>query len=73
MTEYDIIYELPNFWVLRVKNGFEVLQTGITHSIRVAQIGYIGQIGIDKAKAECDKRQNLINKYCSDLIKLRIK
>jgi len=63
MTEADIIYELPNFWVLRVKNGFEVFQTGITHSVRVAQIGYKGQVGIDKAKAECDKRQNLMNRW----------
>ena len=58
IKESDIIHELPNFWVLRVTTGFEVLQNGITCSARVAQIGYTGQVGIDKAIAECQQRQN---------------
>lgn len=58
IKESDIIYELTNFWVLRVETGFEVLKTGVTHSTRVAQIGYTGQVGIDKAITECQQRQD---------------
>jgi hypothetical protein len=57
IKEKDILYMLPNFWVLRVKNGFEVLRSGTTHSTRCAQIGFKGAIGLNKAVAECDKRQ----------------
>jgi len=62
IKESDIIYELHNFWVLRVKNGFEVLQNGITHSTRVAQIGIKGNQGAKKAILECQKRQAKFDK-----------
>ena len=56
----DVMHETPDYWVLRVKNGFEVYKTGITHSVRCAQIGWRGQKGLDRAITECSKRQALI-------------
>lgn len=54
----DVIYEGHNHWVLRVKNGFEVYKNGIAHSTRCAQIGWTGTKGIERAIAECKRRDN---------------
>ncbi len=58
----DIIYETKNFWVLRVKSGFEVYKINVTHSTRCAQIGWEGEKGRERAIAECNKREELIVK-----------
>ena len=58
MKERDILFERDGYWVKasdRFK-GFEVYQTGLTHSVRVASIGYAGQPGLDRAKAEVERR-----------------
>ncbi len=59
----DVVYEQGQYWVLRVTegegsrySGYDVYRTGITHSTRCAQIGYTGQVGLDKALAEVARR-----------------
>jgi hypothetical protein len=58
--EEDIKAETANFWVLSVGDrGFEVYQTGVTASTRVACIGR-GEgprLGLDGAVAEMNRRQ----------------
>lgn len=58
MKESDILYENGNFWVTKAKTGkgFEVYQTGIFLSFRVARIGFEGSEGLERAKQEADKR-----------------
>lgn len=59
LKEKDIAYETPchKYWVLKLKSGhFEVYKTGITHSTRVAQIGYAGEVGLNRAINECNRR-----------------
>lgn len=56
----DIVHELKNHWVLQVANGYEVYKTGVTHSTRCAVIGFTGEIGKNKAIAECNRRESLI-------------
>lgn len=51
----DVIHETRNHWVLRVKNGFEVYKTGVTHSVRCAIIGYKGEEGKKRAITECER------------------
>lgn len=60
IKEKDIMYESLNYWVLRVKNGFEVYKTGLTHSTRCAQIGYHGEVGLTKSIEECNRREKQI-------------
>jgi hypothetical protein len=53
-TEADIKHETAHFWVLDAgRKGFQVFQTGITHSTLVASIGR--SIGLQRAidEAEC--------------------
>lgn len=57
MNLKDIVFESGNYWVLKVKHGFEVYKHGITHSARVAIIGYEGEIGIEKAIREIQRRK----------------
>lgn len=53
----DIAYEIGEYWVLgKGAKGFEVYRTGVTHSTRCAIIGFTGDIGLQKAKAEADRR-----------------
>jgi hypothetical protein len=59
VREADILYENPTHWVARAaKGGFEVYRIGITHSTRCATIGYEGDAGLQRAKAEADRRHN---------------
>lgn len=51
-----ILYEKEGFWVKRAKNGLEVYQNGLTHSTRVARIGYEGDEGLERAKNEIERR-----------------
>lgn len=58
LTEKDIAYESPcgKYWVKKVQKGFEVFKTGVTHSTRCAVIGYIGDVGLTRAKNEIERR-----------------
>lgn len=56
----DIAYETHDFWVLSVgARGYEVMRKGATGSYRVASIGNgpAPRLGIERAKAEADRRQ----------------
>lgn len=53
----DILYESGDYSVRRAQNGFEVYKAGATASTRVAQIGYAGDKGLQRAKAEIERRQ----------------
>jgi hypothetical protein len=60
MKESDIIFESGKYWIFNAKQkGFEVYKTGITHSTRCAQIGWTGQVGLDRAKQEIKRRQEI--------------
>lgn len=57
LKESDIVYEKGDYWVmLTAKLTYEVYKTGITHSTRCAQIGYKGEVGLQRAKLEIDRR-----------------
>lgn len=66
LKESDILHQNGNFWVCREEFGsgifrpksigYAVYEDGITHSKRVAQIGWEGNKGFHRAIAECDKR-----------------
>ena len=53
----DIVFETDRYWVKRVPKGFEVYKTGLTHSTRVAVIGYAGDKGLQRAKDEIARRE----------------
>src|SRR5512143_439570 len=57
MIEKDIVFETKHYWVKRVPKGFEVYKTGVTHSTRVAVIGYTGDKGLQRAKDEIARRE----------------
>ncbi len=57
MRETDIVYETPRHWIRRVAKGFEVYRNDVTHSVRCARIGFEGQKGLDRAKAEIARRE----------------
>jgi hypothetical protein len=53
----EILYENGNYWVrASEKGGYEVYRVNLTHSVRCAIIGYKGDKGLARAKAECDRR-----------------
>ncbi len=56
--ESDIAHENGKFWVLKLPKdkGFQVYESGITHSTLRDTIGFPGQEGLDKAIEKCDKR-----------------
>ncbi len=55
MKEEDILYETSGFWVCKAaRKGYEVYESGITHSTRRAIIGYEGNEGLERARAHCD-------------------
>jgi hypothetical protein len=53
----DLVFETDHYWVKRVPTGFEVYKTGLTHSTRVAIIGYTGDKGLQRAKLETARRE----------------
>jgi hypothetical protein len=50
------LYENGPFWVTKAAKGFEVYESLTIYSVRRAIIGYKGQEGLDRAKAEADRR-----------------
>ena len=63
MNEQDIVFESGSYFVLRAKfgrkktPGFAVYKSGLTHAERVASIGYSGEIGLQRARLEIERRQ----------------
>lgn len=57
----NVIYENKRFWVLKVKGGFEVYKTGVTHSTRCSQIGHTGSEGETRAIKEADRRAAIVS------------
>lgn len=57
----NVIHETKNFWVLKIKDGFEVYKTGITHSVRCSQIGHTGSKGETRATKEADRRAAIVS------------
>lgn len=63
-AEKTILFETANFWVRDAgERGFEVYETGLTHSTRVASIGHnrpgCTNLGLERAKQECHRREEL--------------
>lgn len=56
MKESDILYEKGDYYVIKSKHGFEVYKNGLTHATRCAQIGYKGEVGLQKSIDEIDRR-----------------
>lgn len=58
MTERDILFEREGYWIAaaRTFKGYEVWRSGVTCSERVACIGWLGTAGLDRAKAEIERR-----------------
>jgi hypothetical protein len=52
----DVVYELGDYYALKVETGFEVYKEGITHSVRCARIGWSGNKGKQKAIDEINRR-----------------
>lgn len=55
----QILYETGDYFVTRADTfkGFQVWRNVGTHAASVARIGYEGQKGLDRAKAEADRRR----------------
>lgn len=51
-----ILYQNGRFWVTDTGSWYEILEDRVTHSRRVATIGYGPNHGIERAKSECDRR-----------------
>lgn len=69
MKEADILYENATHWVARAPKGwkgFEVYRKEITHSMRCAVVGFEGDPGFQRAKAEADRR-------CDEQISKRVR
>lgn len=62
LKESDILYEAGDYWVCRERfgqsDGYAVYKNGLTHSTRVASIGFSGEEGLRRAKAEADRLAN---------------
>lgn len=55
----EIVFETGRHFVMRYEHGFQVFRNEGTHSQRVSTIGFKGQIGLDRAKAEIARREAL--------------
>lgn len=69
----NIMYEGRNYWVLKIKDGFEVYRTGITHSTKVSQIGYTGEKGLNRAIIDCKNRENDTDNLLYNKKKIKLK
>lgn len=54
--EEDIVYEKGDYWCLRAAKFYEVYKAGITHSVRVASIGFGEPYGMPRVIQEIDRR-----------------
>ena len=55
----NIVYESGNYWVEKSKNGFVIYKVDVTHSTKVATIGFTGIYGEEKYKNEINRRELL--------------
>lgn len=56
----QIIVQKGRYWIARIKDGsYEVFREEGTHSVRCAVIGYKGDEGLSRAKAELERRLSL--------------
>jgi len=53
----DVMYETANHFLIKVKGGYEGYRNGITHATRCAIIGWEGERGLVRGKAELDRRE----------------
>jgi hypothetical protein len=51
-----LLVERGPYWARAEKHGFDVYKNGITHSVRVARIGFKGDEGLRRVNAEIDRR-----------------
>lgn len=56
----DIVYEQGRHWVARTPKGFEVYRIDGVASVRCAVIGFVGQKGLERAKAEIERREKAL-------------
>lgn len=58
MNVKEILFEKENYFIVKSNQhkGYDVYKSGITHATRCAQIGLEGQAGLDRAKAEIERR-----------------
>lgn len=54
-TGDNFSYDFIDFFGAK-KKGFEIFKQGVTAAVRCAQIGSEGQAGLDRCKAEIDRR-----------------
>ena len=52
----NIVYESGNYWVTKSKTGFVIYKIGVTHSTKVATIGFTGDLGKEKYMNEILRR-----------------
>lgn len=56
----DILHSSGRFYVIKSpKKGFEIYENGTTAAKRVASIGYEGEDGWQRVKAEIERRSKL--------------
>lgn len=56
--ESDIKYETYKHFVLAAPYGYDVYRIETTHAVRCAVIGYQGDVGLERAKAEIARRES---------------
>jgi len=60
VKEKDIAYECGPYFVIAAKKvGYEIYKNGLTHAIRIAQIGYAGDKGLNRCKEEIRRRMKM--------------
>lgn len=66
MQEKDILVEIGDYWISTARaaglnySGYAVWENGATSSRLVARIGFDGDMGLERAKAEANKRNSAI-------------
>jgi hypothetical protein len=56
-SENNIVAETNHYFAISVPKGFEVYKIGLTHSTRVAIIGYKGDEGLKRVDKEIARRE----------------
>ncbi len=59
MKDSGILYESGDYWITAAAYGFDVYKVCGTHSQRCARIGFTGAAGMQRARAEIERRQAL--------------
>lgn len=59
MRESEILFQRGDYWICRApkpRKGFEIYRDGVTHATRCGVIGFEGEEGMARAKAEIARR-----------------